>query len=343
MALASSGLKTQIWNNNLKSIILLVSYPFVLLAMIWAFFVLTGFGVQMSPDASATGGATSLVISYLPGITIAVLIWFGIAWMFNQHIINASTGARSLSRTEAPKIYNMVENISIAAGMKMPKVQIMETPALNAFASGLNEGNFTVTLTRGIMDALDDDELEAVIGHEISHIRHRDVRLLVISVIFVGMISFLANMVFRSMMWGGSSRRQGQDGRLLLIAMVVLGVGYFASILVRFALSRSREFMADAGAVELTKKPDAMIGALQKISGRAELPGVSSDVKQMCIENASGFMGGMFTTHPPIEKRISALISLGGREKETQSYAERLQEIQSSGRIPFNRRHGPWQ
>ena len=334
MAFTTSGLKTQIWNNTLKSIILLVSYPFVLLAMIWAFIALMGFGGLQDP--------TDTIISYLPVIIGATMIWFGIAWMFNQHMINASTGARSLSRTEAPKIYNMVENLSITAGMKMPKVQIMETPALNAFASGLNESNFTVTLTRGIMDALDDDELEAVIAHEMSHIRHRDVRLLVISVIFVGMIGFLANMVFRSMMWGGSSRRQGQDGRLLLIALVVLGVGYFASIMARFALSRSREFMADAGAVELTKNPDAMIGALQKISGRAELPGVSGDVKQMCIENASGFMGGMFTTHPPIDKRIDALVSLGGRVQPVQSYAARSEQVQSSGKIPFNRRHGPW-
>ena len=335
MALTSSGLKTQIWNNNLKSMMLLVSYPFVLLAMIWAFIALTGFGGQ-------AGAPTDAVISLLPGISVAVLIWFAIAWMFNQHMINASTGARSLTRKEAPKIYNMVENLSITAGMKMPKLQIMETPALNAFASGLNESNFTVTLTRGIMEALNDDELEAVIAHELSHIRHRDVRLLVISVIFVGMISFLANMVFRSMMWGGSSRRQGQDGRLLIIAMIVLGVGYFASIVVRFSLSRRREFMADAGAVELTKNPDAMIGALQKISGRAEMPAVSSDVKQMCIENAAGFMGGMFATHPPIDKRIDALVSLGGRVQEQQSYAERLGEIQSSTRVPFNRRHGPW-
>jgi heat shock protein HtpX len=340
MALGTSGLKTQIWNNNLKSIALLVSYPFVLLAMIWAFFALTLI-------ASEQSSPTDMVLQMLPGITIVVVVWFAIAWIFHQTMINASTGAQPLTRREAPQIYNMLENMCISVGMPMPQLQIMETPALNAFASGLSDKHYTVTLTRGIIDALDDDELEAVIGHELSHIRHRDVRLLVISVIFVGMISYLANIAFRSMMWGGSSRRQGMDGRIYLIALLVLGVGYVASILVRFALSRRREYMADAGSVALTKNPDAMIRALQKISGRADMPSISGDIKQMCIENAAGFMGGMFATHPPIEQRIAALVSLGGRVEELQSYATEAEQLQSeyigqTDRTPFMRRHGPW-
>ena len=338
---------------------LLASYPLVIMVMAWVFFGMVSpasyfgagnSGISAAQNVDFTSNANAGLQQYWLIILAAVGTWFVIAWLFHQSMINASTNSRPVSRKEMPRIYNMMENLCIAAGMTMPKLQVIETSALNAFASGLSESSFSVTLTTGIIDKLTDDELEAVIGHELSHIRHRDVRLLVIGVIFVGMISFVSNMMFRSMLWGrGDSRRQGQSGGVLIIAMIALGVGYVASILVRFALSRKREFMADAGSVELTKSPDNMIAALRKISGRADMPKLSDNIKEMCIENAAGFMGGLFATHPPIEKRIAALVAIGGHDAGKASYSANTNhhitnnsDFNVVNEKYFYRRHGPW-
>jgi heat shock protein HtpX len=249
----------------------------------------------------------------LPFVIGGVLIWFLIAFASHSTMIKMSTGAESLSRKENMRIYNLMENLCMTVGMKMPKLYVINSPALNAFASGINEKTYAVTLTTGIIEALDDKELEAVIAHELTHIRNRDVRLLIISIIFVGIFAFVVNVLFRSMIYGSGRRRRDSkvDGRVMLIALLVAIVVYVLSIMFKFALSRKREYLADAGAVELTKDPSSMANALRKISGRADLEVRSSDVKQMFIENspqknAVGF-SGLFATHPPIEKRIAFL------------------------------------
>ena len=301
------GLQTHIWNNNLKSILLLMGYPFLLIFLLWLFFTI---------DA-ATGGQTELnpVMSGFDGVAqhwhvmlVIAGVWFMIAWMFHQNMINAATGAKPLDRTENPRVYNLLENLCISRGIKTPKLFIIESPALNAYASGISEKSYAVTVTRGIMQALDDAELEAVLAHELSHIRNRDVRLLIVGVIFVGMISFFAEMT-----WRGMVRRSGgkKDGRAVLIAGLVLAVGYALALLIRFAISRKREFMADAGAVELTKNPDAMANALRKISGHAEMENIPAEVQQMFIENSADFFS-VFATHPPIEERIRVLEEYAG-------------------------------
>ena len=145
-------------------------------------------------------------------------------------------------------------------------------------------------------------------GHELTHIINRDVRLLIVSVIFVGMIGFFAQFAFRSMIYGSVSRRRNRqsDGRVMLIALLVLAIGYMFACLIRFAISRSREYMADGGAVELTQNPSAMMRALLKISGNDYVEETPADIEQMCIENSHKFMG-MFATHPPIKSRVEAL------------------------------------
>lgn len=197
----------------------------------------------------------------------------------------------------------------------MPQLFIIDSPALNAFASGINEKTYAVTLTSGIIDELDDMELEGVIAHELTHIRNKDVRLLIISIIFVGIFAFLVQVLFRSVLYGSGRRKNSKvDGRAILIALAIAVVVYILSIMFKFALSRKREYMADAGAVELTKNPTAMASALRKISGNHDLETRSGDVKQLFIENGNsnkkGFMSslsGLFATHPPIEKRIAFL------------------------------------
>src|SRR5207302_1494357 len=198
-------------------------------------------------------------------------------------------------------------------GIPMPKLKVIESDALNAFASGLNTKQYSVTVTRGLMQSLADAELEGVLGHELTHIRNGDVRLLVIAVVIAGVISFFGELVFRMLFqggfgWGrrgGDGERRGSGGALpaILIALVLVAIAWLLSIVIRFALSRSREFLADAGSVELTKNPDAMIRALRKIEGRGDLAGANSAVMEMCLENPREDFANLFDTHPSVDKR----------------------------------------
>lgn len=350
MALASVGLSTHIFNNNLKSVLLLLGFPFLLVMMVAGFFFATDLAWQKS--ASLQGGRAAYgsflyslggsdkalpldgsidwtqasdaavygFLHYGHWAVLAAAIWFVIAFFFHARMINVSTGARPVTREQFPKIYNMLENLCISRGLPMPKFQIIDSPALNAFASGINEKTYAITLTRGIVEALPDDELEAVIGHELTHIMNSDVRLLIVSVIFVGMISFFCEMLFRAMIHGGRpnyySRRGNNKGGggmlvMMLIAAVILAIGYFFAIMIRFSLSRKREYLADAGSVELTKNPEAMMRALQRIAGKDRVAGMPDEVQQMCIENSVGFMH-MFATHPPIDARIKMISAMTG-------------------------------
>ncbi|WP_300527463.1 M48 family metallopeptidase [Maricaulis sp.] len=328
MLLGAAGLRTHIWNNNLRSIILLAGFP-LLLVLIGYALTLVWMGLSgddlpavkvVGAPAADVGGRMANAADHLPQIGVISLalaaVWFVIAWFFHQRMINAATGARPVSRQDETELYNLLENLAISRGLPMPRLAIIETGAMNAYASGITEKSYTVTVTRGLMDALNKDELEAVLAHELSHIRHGDVRMLVIAVIFVGIISFIAEIGFRVLIRsGGGGRRSG--GVLILIAAGLIVIAYILAILIRFSLSRRREYMADAGAVELTKNPDAMISALLKISGQTEIEKAPSEIREMMIDNPrSGFMG-VFATHPPIEKRVDMLVEhAGGRRPE---------------------------
>ena len=205
----------------------------------------------------------------------------------------------------------------------MPKLKVTDDSALNAFASGLNEKQYSITVTSGLLDHLDDKEIEAVLGHELTHIRNLDVRMLVIATVIAGVIGFFAELLFRMMFqggwrWGGggrssdSDRGKGGGGLAIVIAIALVAVAWLLSVVIRFALSRKREYLADAGSVELTKDPDAMISALRKIEGRGELEGATSAVMEMCIDNPREGFADLFATHPPIESRIAALIQFAG-------------------------------
>jgi heat shock protein HtpX len=215
----------------------------------------------------------------------------------------------------------------------MPRLRIMETERLNAFATGLNEKQYAITVTRGLLDNLDDAEVEAVLAHELTHIRNEDVRLMVTAVIIAGVISFFGELVFRWLdilpRWGSSSSsssrhsdRKGSGGGAfvaILIALAMIAIAWALSLVIRFALSRSREYLADSGSVELTKNPDAMISALTKISGKGELESVPSGLMEMCVDNPRSGFTDLFATHPPIEARIDALVRYaGGRQPEPQ-------------------------
>ena len=302
------GLQTQIWRNNLNSVILLILFPVVLYALFWLFVYFTSGNSEYDPVDTAN---TSFIYMF-PWITVGVAIWFLVAWLSHTSMINKATGSRPLERKENKRVYNLVENLCITSGMKMPKVNVIEDDSLNAFASGISQGNYTVSVSRGMLNKLDDQELEGVIAHELTHIRNRDVRLLIVSIIFVGIFAFLAEMFFRGMLYGGGGRK-GKNGGVMIIGLALALVGYLLSIIFRFAISRKREYMADAGGAEMTKNPLALASALRKISTDPRIEAVKrQDVAQMFIENPQekqkGFsFASIFATHPPIQERIRFL------------------------------------
>lgn len=325
------GLATHIWNNNIKSALLLAGFPVLLLVLMYGLNV--GY-VGLAYDISSVGGGMSLALDNMsrswPFAFLGAAVWFAIAWASHQALINMSTGARPVTRSEAPDIYNTLENLCISRGLPTPKLQIIDSPALNAFASGISDRNYTITLTRGIIDALDKSELEAVMAHELTHIRNKDVRLLIIAVIFVGIFSFFGEMVFRNMFRAGvrigghTSGRKGDSrggGVLILIAIALIALAYVLAMVIRFSLSQKREYLADAGAVDLTKNPDGMISALKKISGRSEID-APGEVRQMMLDNGASF-SGLFATHPSIEKRIAALQNYAGSASPVSRLRER--------------------
>lgn len=322
------GLQTHIWNNNWKTVLLMAGFPVLLLLLIYGLFLLfaglTGTYYGNDPMTGYFIWAGDALAQAWPLAIAGAILWFGIAYAFYQNIIDAATGAHKVERMAEPKLYNLLENLCISRGLTMPALRIMETDALNAFATGLHKGQYSITVTRGLINTLNDEELEAVLAHELTHIRNADVRLLVIAVIFVGIFSFVGEMTFRSLRFGalsgGSSRRSSGSSRdsgggaaiAVIAALVIVGIAYALAIVIRFALSRRREYLADAGAVELTKNPDAMITALQKISGNPVVASAPSEVREMFIENPHSDFAGMFATHPPISKRIEALVKFAG-------------------------------
>jgi heat shock protein HtpX len=203
----------------------------------------------------------------------------------------------------------------------MPKLKVMESDALNAFSTGMNQKQYAITITTGLLNRLNDAEVESVLGHELTHIRNGDVSMMVIAVVIAGVVSFFTELIFRLWFYGGlnfrssrssGDRRGGGAGLAILIAIGLLVVAYVLSFVIRLALSRQREYLADAGSVELTKNPDAMISALRKIEGRGELPGATSAVMELCVDNPREGFGELFDTHPTVENRVAALVKYAG-------------------------------
>ncbi len=302
------GIQQQITRNNTKSVLFLLAFPLLILVGVYVvLYVLSDQDIEQT---------NTQFLSVVPIVLAGVAIWFVISYFFHTQMIQMATHSEPLERRDNKRVYNLTENLCMSVGMTMPKLYIIESDALNAFASGINEKTFAITLTRGIINRLNDEELEGVIAHELTHIRNRDVRLLIVTIVFVGIFATIADLALRILLNGGgnmfSSRNRKNDkgggAMLLLIILLVAGAIYFLSILFKLALSRSREYMADAGAVELTHNSMALASALRKISGHSTLKEVGNDeVKELFIDyKAEGFFS-LFATHPPIEKRIQVL------------------------------------
>jgi heat shock protein HtpX len=310
------GLQTYIWANNRRSIYLLAAFPVLLLVLTFAVeLVLMGMGAL--PSYPSLGQdfayAAGLMAESAPLAIIVAGVWFVIAYLSNQAIIDLATGARVIERQDNPELYNLLENLCISRGLKTPTLRLIDDPDLNAFATGLHEGQFSITVTQGLLEVMDRDELEAVLGHELTHIINRDVRTMVIAAVFAGIISLVAQIISR-MIWfrGGRDDEERRDnGLLMIIGVAAAAIAGLLAVVVRMALSRDREYVADAGSVELTKNADAMISALQKIDGRAHLD-APEEIRGLFLENQEEGIWGLFATHPPIEKRIEALVKYAG-------------------------------
>ncbi len=341
------GLYTHIRANRIRSVILLGGFIVLLHALQFSILLIVNAfsGGDLEYIFRATG---EQFWSTWPLAMLIALVWFVIAFFGYRAMIRSATGARGVTRKEAPELYNMLENLCISRGIPMPRLEIIDTPALNAYAAGLREGDYTIAVTRGLLERLEPAEVEAVLAHELTHIRNRDTQLMVIAVIFAGIFGFIGDMLIRrwdfpygwsprqrplpspndrSPWQGAPTSSQDNDGYrgggrsggggsggggaaiiAILIAVAIILISWGISTLIRFALSRSREYLADAGSVELTKNPDAMISALRKIERNASFD-VPSRMEAFFIENPlQNRITGLLATHPSVDERIEALV-----------------------------------
>jgi heat shock protein HtpX len=352
------GLYGHIQANRIRSALLLAGFVVLLHALLFSLLLIWSAFLGGTLEEIVAGAADQFGRSW-PVAMFAALAWFAIAYFAHQTLIGMATGARSVTRAEAPKLYNALENLCISRGLPMPALQIMETPALNAYASGLREGRYVVAVTRGLIDTLSPDEIEAVLAHELTHIRNRDTQLMVVAIVFAGIFAFFGDLVIRGWdfpygwaprsktrgPWGsstsgrsgggrdddGGSRRGGRSsgggGAALIaiaIAIAIILITWGVSTLIRLALSRSREFLADAGSAELTKNPDALVRALRRIEGHAGFD-VPSRMEAFFIENpVAERVSGLFSTHPSIDARVAALQRYAGAVQGQAARAARL-------------------
>lgn len=274
------------------------------------------------PELAVMGLASGATSLYVPILFVAG--WFVVFWFGNADLVRRATGAKPLSRADDARVFRIVENLSIQTGSPMPSIELIESEAVNAFASGLSPDKAMIGVTRGLLKRLNQRELEAVLAHEYTHILNGDSRVMVIATVFVGMFESLFN-YFKSGITQEHRRLSDGtmpfDARMSQIVAVPIALPLFGGLCIAFAaawipsligrarLSRSREFMADAGAVELTKDADALVSALQRVADCEELLRVPSNMQAMMI---SGRADGLLATHPPVAERIAALKAYAG-------------------------------
>src|SRR5882757_9724063 len=335
--MAAYGLYTHIASNKFRSMLLLAGLFVLIYVLVYAGALIAE--VVINGDASVDYylvAASRDLARAFPYATGVAALWIVIAYFFHQSMIDAVTGGEDVTRQQQPRLYNLLENLCISRGLPMPKLKMMDSEALNAFATGLNQRQYAVTVTSGLLKALNDQEIEAVLGHELTHIRNGDVQLMVIAVIIAGVVGFFGELFFRmftNLSWnssGGSSWSSSKSSSssssssssdskggggviiVVIIAVALILLAWLLSQVVKLALSRSRELLADAGSVELTKNPDAMISALRKIENRGELPGATSAVMELCVDNPREGFADLFATHPSVDSRVQALVKFAG-------------------------------
>jgi heat shock protein HtpX len=273
-------------------------------------------GSNQIPTVSALGvGAAGLM-------AVVSLGWSALSLAVGDRMVLAMSGAKTIEKADAPQLYNVVEEISIAAGVPMPRVMVLETDALNAFATGNKVGSGTIAVTRGLLDKLNRDELQGVVAHEMAHLANLDTRYMVVVGVTVGLIALVCDMALRTMNWGSVQRRDNSKGSsgggiLIVVLLVVAILAPVAAKAVQMAVSRQREYLADATSVQFTRNPNGLISALGRLAeAAAPFPGVSRATQHLFIVNPlkqfTSKSSALLATHPDIQDRIARLRNLGG-------------------------------
>src|SRR4029453_10690922 len=299
----------------------------VLLAALTALAALLGYmiGWVMETESSNTVPLVSKGGVAVAALMAAVSVgWSTISLAFGDKMVLAMANAKQIDKADAPQLYNVVEEMAIAAGVPMPRVMVMETDALNAFATGNRIGKGTIVVTRGLLDTLNREELQGVVAHEMSHLANLDTRYMVVVGVTVGLIALVCDMLLRTTAWGGSSRSSSSDrkggsggGLFFFLLFPVAILAPLAAKAVQMAVSRQREYLADATSVQFTRNPNGLISALQKLAAKAApFPGVSRATQHLFILNPvqtfTSDSPALLATHPDVADRIARLRNLGG-------------------------------
>jgi len=317
--------------NKRRTILLVLAFPVVFAVFTWivfaVFFWFTSTFAQpdtyQAASTTASDWMTQLhgtLLVLLPLSWAVAVIWMLISFFFGDKWLMSGAGAVRVTEASQPEIYHLVENLCMSRGLPIPRIFIMDDNSLNAFATGRDPKHASLALTKGIIQRLERVELEGVIAHELSHIENRDIRLMLITVAGISFFTFVGEILLRSSF--SRSNRSNQKGKgqliLLLLGLVFMIYGYVMAPLLRLAVSRTREYQADATAALMTRHPKALASALRKISSdsRVEALDAHPSMAAMCIANPLSkmqlfsWMSGLLATHPPIEKRIAALLEM---------------------------------
>ena len=297
----------------------------VLLVVLTVLAALFGYLIGWALEGEVTDNVPLLStagVAIAAGMAAASIGWSMISLAFGSRMVLAMADAKPIDKADAPQLFNIVEEMSIAAGVPMPKVMVMETDALNAFATGTSTSNAAISVTRGLLDTLNREELQGVVGHEMGHIANLDTRYMTIVGVTVGLIALVADMILRALQWGSyrgsrkSDDKSGGSGLLIIVLIVVAILAPIAAKAVQMAVSRQREYLADATSVQFTRNPNGLISALAKLEAAAKpFPGVSNATQHLFIVNpmqrVTPDTSALMATHPDIEARIARLRDLG--------------------------------
>lgn len=288
---------SQITSNKRKSILLIVVFLVLVI------------GLGLLIDAYYDGGGAITLIALAYSVVTALVSYYS-----GDKMALWASGAREIKKEDSPELWRLVENLCIANGQPMPRVHIIDDPAPNAFATGRDPKTSSVAFTTGLLTTLDRTELEGVVAHELSHIKNYDIRVMTIVVVLVGVVAVMADLFLR-MSWGGGNRKREGGGIMLVLGIVAIILAPIIANLVKLAVSRRREYLADASGALLTRYPEGLARALEKISAyEGPMKHAHSATSHLFISNPfgkGGWAAGLTSTHPPVEKRIEALRRMG--------------------------------
>jgi len=295
--MAKTTFSDEITKNKQQSLLLVISVSLILFFLIYFIIFL------LIPE---------ILIIALPISTLLIIIFTYSSYRFGDSVVLSATNAKPASTTQYQYLHDTIEGLSIASGIPKPKAYIIETEDLNAFATGRNPENASITVTTGLVNTLNRQELEGVIGHEISHIKNRDILFMTLVAVLVGLAAIISHLLLRSLWFGGRRDRRDKNGIMILLLIVGIILAIVAPIvtrLVQYAISRKREFLADASGVSLTRYPEGLASALEKIAqknqGRINVSEAVSHI--FFVDPKKSSLDSIFATHPPLQERIKRL------------------------------------